>query len=236
MSYTKTASEIMAMGDLVIVPVGSVEQHSHHLPVCTDMLLAQAFADRIGAHMDAFVLPCLPISTCYEHKGAKGSVGMNADTFFAMLCDIVLNLKEQGFKRVVVIKGHGGIFVMDPAIRHLNSLHMPELQVCQLDPFFDAYGDIFETVGEMHSGEMETSLMLHLHPGLVKMECAVDFIPDVPRGFLQYGSVLRYSPDGVWGRPSLATKEKGRVYFETCLEKSIAYIEKVYDVMDGRAY
>jgi len=236
MSYKKTAPEINAMGDLAIVPVGSLEQHGHHLPVNTDILKPQAYADRIGERMGAFVLPCLPISTCYEHKGAKGSVRMRADTFFTMLCDIILNLKDQGFGRVVVIKGHGGIFVMDPAIRHLNSLHAPELRVCQLEPYSDTLGDIFQTAGEVHAGEKETSLMLHLHPELVKMERAVDFIPDVPRAFLQYGSVLRYSPDGIWGCPSFATKEKGRLYFEACLEESIAYINKIFDLMEGRGY
>ena len=236
MSATKTAPEINAMGDIAIVPVGSLEQHSHHLPVNTDILQAQAFADCIGERLGAFVLPCLPISTCYEHKGTKGSVWMNADTFFAMLCDIILSLKDQGYSKVVVIKGHGGIFVMDPAIRHLNSLHMPGLQVCQLDPYFDIGQDIFETTGEVHSGEMETSLMLYLHPDLVKMDRAVDFIPSVPRAFLQYGSVLSYSPAGVWGHPSRATKEKGRLYFEACLEESMRYVEQVFAVMEKRGY
>jgi creatinine amidohydrolase len=235
MSHEKTAGEIAWMDDLVIVPVGSLEQHSRHLPVSTDIILAQAFGDIIGERLNAFVLPALPISTAYEHKGVKGSVWMNADTFFHMLCDIVLNLKEQGFRRVVVIKGHGGIFVMDPAIRHLNANHMPNLKVCQLDPFFPVDG-IFKTEGEVHSGEMETSLMLHLRPDLVKMENAIDFLPDVPRPYLQYGSVFSYSPDGVWGNPTLATAEKGRKYFEACVEESIKHIETVFNVMGERAY
>ena len=236
MSYKKTSPEISAMGDLAILPVGSLEQHSHHLPVCTDILIPQAYADKIGERMGAFVLPCLPISTCYEHKGTRGSVWMRADTFFTMLCDILLNLKDQGFTRIAVIKGHGGIFVMDPAIRHINSIHAPELRVCQWEPYSDTINHIFKTNNEIHSGEKETSLMLHLHPELVKMDRAVDFIPDVPRAFLQYGSVMRYSPDGVWGCPSFATKEKGRRYFEACLEEGIAYFEKIFSMMEGRAY
>jgi len=235
MSHEKTAPEIQAMEDLAIVPIGSLEQHSHHLPVSTDAILAQSFADRIGEAMDAFVLPCLPISTCYEHKGAMGSVWMNADTFFAMLCDIVLNLKNQGYGRVVFVRGHGGIFVMDPVVRHLNSLYMPELRVCLLDPYFECMG-IFETTGEIHAGERETSLMLHLRPELVKMDRAVDFLPDVPRGYLQYGSVFRYSPEGVWGHPTLATAEKGRLYFDLCVNEGIKHVEKIFALMGTRAY
>ena len=243
MTYHKTSPEITKMGDMAIIPVGSLEQHSHHLPVSTDVLLAQAFGNHVGERLGAFVLPALPISTCYEHKGSRGSVWMRADTFFAMLHDIVLNLHEQGFNRIVVIKGHGGIFVMDPTIRHLNATYMPKLRVCQLEPFFPDVNGIFETkrnvnfgVGEVHSGESETSVMLHLHPDLVKMDRAVDCLPDVPRTYLQYGSVFRYSPDGVWGNPTLATAEKGRRYFEFCIDESVKHIEKVFEMMDGRGY
>jgi len=230
-SLHKTSADILQMGNTAIIPVGSLEQHSYHLPITTDILLAQAFADRIGESLQAFVLPCLPISTCYEHKGGRGSVWMNADTFFTMLNEIILNLKSQGFTQVVVIRGHGGIFVMDPAIRHINSTNGPDLCVCQLDPFFDElHGDIFETKDEVHSGEMETSVMLHLHPNLVQQEKAMDFIPNVPRSYLQYGPVLSYSPSGVWGKPSLATAEKGHRYFEACLTKSLEHIKNVFDM------
>jgi len=243
MTYEKTSPEIAKMGDMAIIPVGSLEQHSHHLPVNTDILLAQAYGNRLGERLNAFVLPALPISTCYEHKGSRGSVWMKADTFYTMLCDIVLNLHEQGFNRIVVIKGHGGIFVMDPAIRHLNATYMPNLRVCQLEPSFPDKDGIFETprnvnlgIGEVHSGESETSLMLHLHPELVKMELAVDCLPQVPRSYLQYGSVFSYSPEGVWGNPTLATPEKGRRYFEYCVEESIKHVENVFAAMEGRGY
>jgi len=235
MSHEKTITEIQAMGDLAIIPVGSLEQHSHHLPVSTDVILAQAYADNIGKQMGGFVLPCLPISTCYEHKGKKGSAWMGADIFFKMLCDIIINLKDQGFGRVVLVRGHGGIFVMDPVVRHLNAMYMPELRVCLLDPIIDITG-IFETMGEVHAGEKETSLMLHLRPDLVKMDKAVDFLPDVPRNYLQYGSVFQYSPEGVWGQPTKATAEKGRIYLEACTKENVKYIEKIFALMGDRAY
>ena len=236
MSYEKTVDEIKVLGDMAIVPIGSLEQHSHHLPVNTDIIIPQAYGDKIGERMGAFVLPCLPISTCSEHKGKKGSVWMRAETFFTMLCDIILNLKDQGFKRIVVIRGHGGVFIMDPAIRQLNAQYMPELMICQFDSSIEDKWGIFETKGELHSGERETSLMLHLRPDLVKMERAVDFMPDVPRAYLQYGSMFRYSPEGVWGNPTLATKEKGQQYFEVCVEEHINYIKKIFGLMEGHTY
>ena len=236
MTYEKTIDEIQSLGDLAVIPVGSLEQHSRHLPINTDVVIAQAFADCLGERLDAFVLPCLPISTCFEHKGKKGSVWMNADTFFAMMRDIILNLKDQGFRRIVIIRGHGGIFVMDPIVRQLNSRHMPELMICLLDPYYENIADIFETAGDIHAGEIETSLMLHLRPELVKQELAVDCIPDEPRPFMQYGSMFRYSPDGVWGRPTLATAEKGRRYFAACLDEGEKYINRIFAMTSGRPY
>jgi len=225
------------MNDTAIVPVGSLEQHGHHLPVCTDIMICQAYADAIGEAMNAYVLPCLPISTAYEHKGKRGSVWMNADTFFKMLCDIVLNLKDQGFKRVVVLKGHGGIFVMDPAIRHLNANNNPELLVCMLEPHFpNSFDGILESNNELHAGEYETSMMLYLKPELVKMELAVNHTPTVTRPYLQYGSIFNYCPDGVWGDAKIASAEKGRRCFEAVLPECIAYINKIFDMMEGRRY
>jgi len=238
MSYLKTIDEIGAMGDTAIVPVGSCEQHGHHLPVSTDVIIAQGFADAIGERISAFTLPCLPISTAYEHKGKKGSVWMNADTFYKMLVDIVCNLKDQGYRKVVVIKGHGGIFVMDPAIRHLNANYMPELSVCMLEPgnFSDPDDDILENKNELHSGESETSLMLYLRPELVKMELAVDHLPEAKRPYLQYGSMFKYCPDGVWGAATLATAEKGKQLFDNGVEGSITYIDMVFGMMEGKTY
>ena len=237
MSYLKTIDEIKNFSDTAIVPVGSLEQHGHHLPVSTDIIITQAYADKIGEALNAFVLPCLPISTAYEHKGKRGSVWMNADTFYKMLCDIVLNLKSQGFKKIVVIKGHGGIFVMDPAVRHLNSENNPELSVCMLDMGFPgALEGILETKADLHSGEYETSVMLYLRPELVKFELAVDHDPGVPRPYLQYGSIFHYCPDGVWGFATKATAEKGRRCFEINTAESVKYINKIFEMTEGRSY
>ena len=73
--YQKTADEIMALDpELAILPVGSVEQHGPHLPVMTDWAIASELGRRVAEQMNAFLLPALPISTCREQMGKKGSV------------------------------------------------------------------------------------------------------------------------------------------------------------------
>jgi creatinine amidohydrolase len=237
-SYEQPADRIERYGNRAIVPVGSLEQHGPHLPVNTDVAITQAYADRLGERLDAFVLPCLPISTCREHMGKKGSVWMAPDTFYAMLKDIILSLHEQGFSRIVVVQGHGGIFVLPPLVRQLNATMNPALQVVKVELFqfaaeFLARG-ITESPRGLHADEIETSAMLHLRPDCVIMDKAVDFVPDTPREYLHYASLLSICPDGVWGEPSLATAEKGRRILELGAELGAAYITKLFDFIQHK--
>jgi len=237
-SYEQTVDRIERYGDMAVVPVGSLEQHGHHLPVHTDIAITQAYANLLGERLDAFVLPCLPISTCREHMGKKGSVWMAPDTFYAMLKDIVMSLYEQGFSRIVVVQGHGGIFVLPPLIRQLNATMNPALKVIkvelgQFSGELRARGILVSAEG-LHAEEYETSVMLHLRPDLVHMDKAVDFVPSVPREYQNYMSLLSVCPDGVWGQPTLATAEKGRLVLETGAELGAAHVTKLFGLMDNK--
>jgi creatinine amidohydrolase len=231
LSFRSTADEIHEdPTDLAILPIGSTEQHGHHLPVGTDFLIAGAVAGRAAERLGAWLLPALPVSTCLEHRGKRGSVWMGPDTFMHMLTDIVLSLKAQGFRRVAVVLGHGGIFAATPAIRKINADN-PDIRVIKVDFDFcmrSLYADgLLECGNNLHACEYETSLMLYLHEDLVRKDKIVDFVPDVPRDYLNYASLLTFSPDGVWGMPSLATKEKGGKIFQILVDKTIEYINAV---------
>lgn len=231
LSFRSTADEIHESStDLAILPIGSTEQHGHHLPVGTDFLIAEAVAEQVANRMGVWLLPTLPISTCVEHRGKRGSVWMGPDTFMHMLGDIVMSLKSQGIKRVAVVLGHGGIFAATPAIRELNAAN-PDVRVIKIDfEFFMGIiqrEGILQGTGNLHACEYETSLMLHLHEDLIRRDRIVDFVPDVPRDYLNYASILKYSPDGVWGMPSLGTKEKGKKIFSILVNSTVEYINAV---------
>lgn len=237
--YTKTADEIAAQNpDLAIIPVGSLEQHGPHLPVMTDWAIATELGKRVAEKMNAFLLPALPISTCREHMGKKGSVWMEPTTFYQMMTDIILCLKLQGFKRVGILQCHGGIFVMTPLIRDLNAKHNPDLMVALADSV--AFGaqmyaeGILETNTELHAGEGETSKILAIAPETVHMDRAVDFVPKVPRPYLSYGSIFRASPTGVWGEPSKASAEKGEKLFARMTELAVESLNKAFNYMAAK--
>ena len=231
-SYYSTADEIeMAGVDTVILPIGSTEQHGPHLPVATDFLIASAVGGGIAGKLGAFLLPTLPISTCREHMGKKGSVWMNPDTFYHMLLDTVLSLKEQGFKKIIILLAHGGIFMAGPAIRELNATN-PDIKVVKVDivQFFqsDEMMKILECKDNLHACEFETSLILHLNEELVRRDKIVDAVPNVPRDYLNYAPIFKYSQSGVWGKPSLATKEKGEKVLELLVKESVKYVNSVF--------
>ena len=197
--YQKTADEIMALDpELAILPVGSVEQHGPHLPVMTDWAIATELGRRVAEKMNAFLLPALPISTCREQMGKKGSVWMEPVTFYQMMNDIILSLKTQGFKKVGILQCHGGVFIMTPLIRDLNAKYNPDLMVVNIDPctlWPILYKEgIIETNTELHAGEVETSQMLAVAPETVHMDRAVDYVPTIARPYLSYGSIFRASP------------------------------------------
>lgn len=228
LSYKNTAEEIGKSGmDTAIIPVGSVEQHSSHLPIGTDFLYAKSLAEKAAEKFDALLLPALPISTCYEHKGKKGSVWMRPITFYQMIQDICMCLHSQGINKIVFIAGHGGIFVGPPAVREINATN-DDLQVVWVNPLVaEGAKEILESNEmEIHSGESETSVMLYLYEELVKKDLMKnnDCVPPYPQSFLNCASIHTFSTTGAWGRPSLATKEKGEKLFNLAVEETVKYI------------
>lgn len=237
--YRKTADEIMALDpELAIIPVGSLEQHGPHLPVMTDWAIATELGRRVAEKMNAFLLPALPISTCRENMGKKGSVWMEPTTFYQMMNDIILSLKTQGFRRVGILQCHGGIFIMTPLVRDLNARHNPDLQVAVVDGcshFARLYAEgIIQTNTELHAGEIETSQILAIAPETVHMDRAVDAVPQLPRSYLSYGSMFRASPSGVWGEPTKATAEKGEKIFARCAEMAVEELNAAFAYMDSK--
>lgn len=237
--YTNTADEIMtADPDLAILPVGSIEQHGPHMPVMTDWAIGTEVGKRIQELTGGFLIPALPISTCREQMGKKGSVWMEPPTFYHMMTDIIMSLKTQGFSKVLIIQAHGGIFTMTPIVRDMNAKYNPDLMVFNFDlmtvaPVCFAEG-ILEDDSELHAGESETSQMLAIAPEYVHMDRAVDCVPDTPRPYLNYGSILRFAPDGVWGKATLGTAEKGEQILALAARLGVEEMNKAFAFMETK--
>ena len=238
LNYYNTADEIIESGtDTCILPIGSVEQHGPHLPIGTDYILAESFAQAIGKELGCLVLPVQAYSTCYEHRGKMGSFWMKPETMYRVIEDLVTGMRAQGFKKIIILLSHGGIFIAGPVIRELNSIY-PDIDVIKLD-LVEFYlsketNKYLECDNNLHAGEIESSLMVFLKKEYFRRDKAVDFIPDIPRSYLNNFPLLKVSLHGVWGKPSLATEEKGEKIFNIVVHNAVEYLERFFLVLSNK--
>lgn len=230
-----TSTEIgEAHPSIAILGIGAVEQHSHHLPVGTDWLTVREMARRVAEGLGAYLVPALPFSMSQCHGVMAGTVWLKPRTLAKVIRDIVLSLREQGIRKVVIINGHGGNIVLEAVVRELN-LNYPDLMVImpRLGPILEEAG-IFEPVGpEVHAGQSETSYQLYLNADHVKDQ-RIDYTPPVGQEFLDYGVMEMLSPHGVWGKPSLGSAEKGRQAMKARADAIIAHARQLFAELSQR--
>ncbi len=168
--------------DMVIVPVGAIEQHGKHLPLGTDIYYAVEVAKMIAQETDVLVAPVILAGLSAHHKEFPGTLSLSPKTYEAVLYETALCLINQGFKKIMIYNGHGGNTVSishvverinhnTPAIAvFLNDIKMPEIQIPELEGL--KY--------DWHAGVAETSEMLYLTHGLVDMEKAENPTMNIP--------------------------------------------------------
>jgi creatinine amidohydrolase len=143
--------------------------------------------------------------------------------------DIVRSVATWGIRGVVLVNGHGGNFTLEVAVRELNAdaggplVLLPPMSLRSQGP------RIFETAGrEVHAGESETSVFMAIAPELVG-DRRVDHIPPVGREFLDYALIGHISPEGVWGKPSLASADKGQRALEARVAAVVAWVRSTLE-------
>jgi creatinine amidohydrolase len=232
---TATMSELaQAALDVAVIPIGAIEQHSGHLPLGTDWLAAQALAQRVAERLarqrQVYLTPALPFSLSQCHGPLPGTVWLKPTTLAQVVRETVMALYGQGLRHVLVINGHGGNFVIDAELQELN-LAYPDLIALNAawlrEPAAaEPRGRV--TGGDIHAGAGETSLLLHLHPELVRSG-GVDADPSVGREFFDYLYLPHLSPAGVWGQPSQATAQAGRETLERRAERIAALALRAFE-------
>jgi creatinine amidohydrolase len=196
---------------MAVLGIGALEQHGPHLPIGTDWVIASELSQRVAEALNARLLPTLPFSLSECHGSLPGTVWLKPATLCAILRDIVGALRSQGILKLLIINGHGGNCVLEAATQALSQ-EFPEMTLILPPegwPALEGGAPIFEAPAtDIHAGEIETSLLLHLYPALVKSE-RVDYVPPVGREFLDYVPLDRLCPEGVWGSASKGEAAKG---------------------------
>ena len=195
----------------VALPIGSFEQHGRHLPMTTDSVIAGILAQRLAGQYGGFALPPLPVSCSHEHGGFWGSMWFSATTLIAIIRDLVGSAAFHGIDAAVIVNAHGGNYVLNNVAQELNC-GSPRVIILPAASHWEYAardaGIESSRHDDMHAGEVETSILLHEFPALVRTGPFTDQTSGDRRLLHVYG-MKEFSGSGVVGFPSLATAEKG---------------------------
>ncbi len=221
---------LLTENSIIVQPLGAVEQHGPHLPLNTDLLVAQLVAEaavaRVGDEVDAWVLPPLAYTKSNEHAWSAGTIWLSASTLLAVLDDLGRCIAKTPAKRLVFLNGHGGnSALVGAANRELRLKY--GLMTFLAHPGMPADQGGTSAEGELgmgvHGGTDETSIMLHLAPHLCDMSTAERRIPAslADNAYVKFGGRVSFGwlsndffPDGYIGDPTTATAERGKQLFD----------------------
>ena len=235
--------EAIEKNTLIILPIGQTEEHGMHLPVKTDAIIAEEVAKRVAEKIKNEI-PILVMPTIWQGYSMKevaewpGTIRLKPETFMEMVFDILSSLIGMGFKKIILISAHGN---------HTGMLRIVVRKIADEYKIFTAltYSSLmakeeFTKIskagpgGSTHGGEYETSLMLHLHPELVNMKKVTSedkltyrsqFYPD--KVFWSTWGIQK-TKTGIYGDPTLASKETGKKIMETILKNYTEFIREFY--------
>jgi len=212
---------------LALAPLGAIEQHGPHLPLSTDAVIAEEIA-RQGAERaraEVLVLPVSAIGTSPEHLGYRGTLSLETETLLRLWTETGGSVARAGLKKIVFLNAHGG----QPQVMQIvaRALRVDHAMLAVAANWWDCgFPDDTIPAGEMahgiHGGQIETAVMLHLRPDLVRMDRAEDFRPATYEMASRYRRLSLTGPTaaawmagdlhpaGVAGNAAAATAETGR--------------------------
>jgi creatinine amidohydrolase len=228
MTWPEVKAEQARGRDTVVIAFGATEQHGPHLPLATDALLGDHLARKVAERMDAFLAPTVRIGCSEHHLEFPGTLSIGAETFHGVVADLVRSLARGGFARVVLLPTHGGNFgPLAAALEQLGPVEGIEIRaLTDLSALFklaqlgaEEFG-VSLGQGGVHAGEWETSMLMAIHPDLVRLErgeAGYTGDPQAAIGAIFGAGVHTVAANGVIGDPADASAEHGSRYWEEVL-------------------
>jgi len=234
---------------LVVVALGALEQHSHHMPCGTDHLLGDAMVERLEAALPKNILslPTVWLGCSSHHFGFSGTLSVSTDTMSRVIFDLVGSVERSGFRKVLLLNSHGGNrAVIACAIQEMGTKY-PDMTVVGCSYWDTARETLMEERdtpfgGMGHACELETSLMLHYRPELVDApQAEADGIINLSRfsrGEMLIAPIVSvYKPvsvtshHGGYGDPRSASDSKGQRFFDLIVD---GLVELCHDILQDR--
>lgn len=229
---------------LVILPAGSVEQHSAHLPTGTDIYAANEVSHGVAERMDGLVLPGGPLGVTPMHMPFEGTISLSPETYMQVVKDTCISTAKHGAKQLLIVNWHEGnsapLAIAAEQLHRDHGLSVVTVQACYVAA--DLYGP---TCGGLtHGGEIEALAVLAHRPDLVHIDRAepgsdhsLGSKMDKLRRSRNYQPVLTdvrsIEPSGWYGKPQPATVEKGRKMMDDICDAIAAEATEVFRQLDA---
>jgi creatinine amidohydrolase len=231
----------------VVFPVAALEQHGRHMPVFTDSLLMGEIARRAELELKGGVLfaPLQWLGNSHHHLDFPGTLSAEPRVYLDLLCGLLENFIAHGFRRLVILNGHGGNDVPGKqAVFEVRQRHRDRSDLLLL---FATYWNLVADPSKAHPGlqqqvmghacEWETSMVLRLNPELVKGHASVGEVPfgnpfePASRGWI----MTDRSQPGHVGDPTHASAEKGEALFQAFTAGTVSMLRRVIE-WDGASW
>lgn len=245
LTWTKVADHAHKV---VVVPIGSFEQHGHHLPLLTDTMIGAEIARRAEAELgdSAMFLPTLWIGASDHHLDFAGTVSLSMEVYTKALIDLVESLISAGFRKIFLLNSHAGNIVpAGTALYEVNLRYHEELPDLWLTfaSWFDlareqvAGLDGMTQQNVLHACEWETSVILRAHGDLVQRKTVKtartpfksDFYSPDQSGRSRVSvtkTIQQMTPTGALGRPDLASEDKGERILQAAVAEVVAFVRE----------
>lgn len=231
----KEAERASKAGTIVIVPVGSVEEHGDHLPLSTDSIQPEFVALEVAKRTGCLVAPPLRYGVCNSTRNFPGTLTITFEALHKIMSDILEELVRNGFMRILVMSGHAGqshmaalkLAAQKVMWRRTNDKQemKPRIMVCSdYDFAYELRGKYFDE-NDGHAGTIETSRVMSIRPDLVKKKGEKGY-PKLPR-FEIVDDLKPYFPSGVMGDPTAASAKKGQMINRHIIEEVTKLVEEL---------
>ncbi|WP_261569950.1 mycofactocin biosynthesis peptidyl-dipeptidase MftE [Frankia gtarii] len=224
-----TWRELMNDRPLLVLPLGSTEQHGPHLPLDTDTRVASAVARGLADRLDPVLLgPAMPYGASGEHAGFPGTVSLGTQVLERVIVELVRSVDDTA-RAVMVVNGHGGNVAALMSARRILASEGRPVHLWAPTTALARIAGIPTADRDLHAGRTETSLLLHLAPDLVRLDLAVAG-PSPSLDELVAQGVAALSPTGVLGDPAGASAAEGArlldAYVDDAVERLLSWARR----------
>lgn len=243
----KEVKEYLKIKDIVLVPIGSCEQHGPAGPLGFDTYIANGICESIAKRMDVLISPPMWFGDSSHHLGFAGTISIRSEVLIEYLKEVIRSLLKHGFKKIIFINGHriANIPAIKIAAQSIKEFENREAIIAIIDPsHIGSGGTNFKEADEHHAGEVETSQLLYINPTLIDESN----LPITPSKFKKYFSefskncIFEKSPvvdviissedeltiaketNGAMADASKANIEKGKKFHQYVVDNSCKFV------------